>query len=59
MRYSDNHEPKTQNAGAASSLAYPTLGELGRVIVVVSGPDEIRLDAEVFAGDPTTRERRG
>lgn len=36
-----------------------TLGELGCVIVVASGPDEIRQDSEVFAGDPASRQHRG
>jgi len=46
-------------AGRCVIFDHVTLGELGRVIVVTTGPDEIRLDAEVCAGDSATRERRG
>ncbi len=46
-------------AGRCVIFDHVTLGELGRVIVVATGPDEIRLDAEVCAGNPATRKRRG
>jgi len=46
-------------AGRCVIFDHVTLGELGRVIVVAMGPDEIRLDAEVFAGDPATRKHLG
>ena len=46
-------------AGRCIIFDHVTLGELGRVIVVATGPDEIRLDAEVCAGNPATRTRRG
>ncbi len=46
-------------AGRCIIFDHVMLGELGRVIVAASSPDEIRLDAEVFAGNSATRERRG